>query len=1658
MLISGRISPGTRARFVDRQEISNSMEDTMDSDRSRKFDPNSTKQHPGIRLLLGMIVLILTLAISATGVYAQQNDPPAPNADLGDAPDSTNHHGMDNTAYPGVPGQFPTVFEGTPAGEGPGPLHRNPLVVWLGDKVSLENEADKGPDQEMDAGGNPINNILAKGVDNADNDRADDGWLNRDVPLPDCQEAVLKVRVRKDAAVKTGRLFLNVWIDGNRDGDWADKGVCEPNGHSNEWIVRDFVVDTSTFTGDFQDIEVKTILVYNEKPDAPVWMRFMLSNEQAAQPQPAVDQPNTPAEPDGRGPEKGYELGETEDYLRLPGQNEQAKPDFGDAPDSTNHYGIANVAYPAGPVNGRFPSVWEGTPAGQPSGPMHANPYAVWLGDRVTSEKDADQLPDMDPTTNILDNGANPNASNKDEFDDGWRNGKNMRFVDCEDTTLIVRVSRNPATPGGKMYLNVYFDGDRSGEWRQRKICQTATGDTTNPDYAHEWIVQNFIVDTSAIAGFADIVVPTLKVLNNQPAAPAWMRFTLSEEPVTELAPFEHDGRGPDFPKHYRFGETEDYLHRPVTEPGEPGELVIAKKHSDTDGTVTVGDQITYTIEIGHIGGTAPATVVMSDRLPAEVQLLHGPFVTLLAGNATPLAATFDGSVPPSGEVSWAGHLAPDTKLRIEFVVVVRRCPPANHPMIRNIARLLTQDGKPIGEAMADLQTQCEQPQLPQIQLHKRVVRAGAIDTPNQPEAEQSILVGQEVAYELVLESTTTLAGEVVISDSMPVGVIAAQVNVDRGEATIQDDGALIIWRLRIGPDSGPAHARIQIKPTQRLECEKRVVNIAHWVFYHNNEALHQGQSNQAVIYLVCADLGDAPDSSNHLGIAMEAYPGVPAKYPTVFNVAAPEKGPKHLVTRPFHLGKGVTEEREADLGVDQDPTNNILPALNRPNMDGRDDGLVYNELKLEHCKVARFPVLVSIDAGALAALAALNPNGKAVGYVNVWLDSNRNGDWQDHYECPVDEQTKVTGWEHIVIDHPVDVAALGPGIHKIYLTTNWPVFWPVQQSQRPAWMRITLAESVSRKDFDCGAGSCHIGDGRGHDTSFHLGETEDYLVRSHTDQPSEGADLIIRKEGQLRPERNPETGETFWMAQWSVRYGNGGHADATNVVLTDRLSGPQMLESERSAPVIPPAISGNSLTYAIGKLGPGVEGYIGLQSILPMDTPPGTVITNTVTITADLDTDPSNNTSVVTLTVPLLPPLITYPTPGTTCTGTFTITGRVQPGAAVDLTIVDSAGNTVDAATVVPDSSGQWSHSVVGLPDGEYDINAVAHLGSATSPTTSAHVIVDSSLFWNPLSLRFTADDGHVSIPHDSDGRTDVGGWSIFLRRGTVYTVSLTICCDDPNAMVTLELGSFATLTLTDPDGDGTFTATFTTPSTGRINGRIRICVTCHLIKICSDGEVTIDPEGTVFDITTGLPVGASNVACMAEQVSGAEGQSVFSLWPAADFGQINPQNTGSDGYFSFFTPAGTYQLQVSKSGYQPYRSQDLVVTNAPVHFDVPLTPDVAGGAANTILITDEGFDPAVLTVAPGAVVEFVNMDVVLHSSRSTSPAPSYSLEAAELKSSDAWDSGLLGSGASYKRTLTTEGTYIYADAVNPAITATIIVAQPATPQTSLYLPSIIR
>ncbi|MEZ4732010.1 MAG: hypothetical protein R3E79_33245 [Caldilineaceae bacterium] len=67
---------------------------------------------------------------------------------------------------------------------------------------------------------------------------------------------------------------------------------------------------------------------------------------------------------------------------------------------------------------------------------------------------------------------------------------------------------------------------------------------------------------------------------------------------------------------------------------------------------------------------------------------------------------------------------------------------------------------------------------------------------------------------------------------------------------------------------------------------------------------------------------------------------------------------------------------------------------------------------------------------------------------------------------------------EHIVIDFPVNVVALGAGLQLLNVPTG---LVPWQITDQPAWVRITLSELPSNKTLN--AGGLSYGDGRGYPT-----------------------------------------------------------------------------------------------------------------------------------------------------------------------------------------------------------------------------------------------------------------------------------------------------------------------------------------------------------------------------------------------------------------------------------------------------------------------------------------------------------------------------------------------------------------------------------------------
>ncbi len=1298
---------------------------------------------------------------------------------------------------------------------------------------------------------------------------------------------------------------------------------------------------------------------------------------------------------------------------------DEAPFDFGDAPDSTdNHHASPNIAYP-GPIQGRFPTVWDGVPAVAPSGPVHFDLTEVWLGERVTAEAFADQGFDTDGVNNILLSAGgvvSPLLSDRDGADDGWLNPR-VPIVHCRQTFLKVRVSRAAGIQTGRMYLNVWFDGNRDGDWKDVAPCED------DRLRAHEWIVKNYVIDTSLISGSQDFLIPTSLVLNEKPDGVAWVRFTLSESPaVRPSTGAPADGRGPAYPAGFEMGETEDYRYQPFNE-GDPGTLVITKTASANQ--VAIGDILEYRVTLEHHGGTASIYSGITDVLPAEVQLAGSPVVTEVNPTVVPLIAHFDPGTGPSGAVGWAGQLSPGAKVLLAFPVEVVACPSPHSQTERpivNVARAYYPDGTVIQDQAKTLVVCDPQPE-PELTLTKRVI----ID--HTSEADAALLPGYHATFELTLKNLGVMTRTVHISDDLPSGLIAVSASSGQGVVQIIAGGHTVVWDGEIVPQQ-EVRIHIRVRGDASFRCDRVLVNQAHWF-----SGGYTGKSNPVRIFFRCRDLGDAPDSTNHFSpITMTAYPATPpviARYPTVYSDTMTSiHGPMHIYPHPFHLGRRVSFEVEADIGPDMDGVNNLIPLKDLANRDRWDDGLNPSQVVFKHCEITRFPVVVSIAPQALPLLRPSN----GLGYLNVWLDGNRDGDWADVHDCPTYNGVVP---EHIVVDWPVNANALGPGLHVIYVSTIEPVYWP---SKRPAWLRATLSERPSNKTIAAGA----FGDGRGYSKPFKLGETEDYVWR----QPEEGpVDLGIEKYGRLRLTFDPETQQVWWLAQWKVTYRNHGGTTAPATQLIDHYSANQTLIGVHSHPPLP-LTGGNPMTFTIGSLAPGAGGWVLLRTRLPINTPPGTVITNTAVITDGPDGNPADNRTVVTLTVPTRRPIIVTPRPGTTCTGTLEVRGRAQAGVNVELYV-----NGGLVATVPVDAAGRWMHTLT-LSDGTYDLHAIARSnGSTSAPSPVVRIIVDSTLTWDPLSLRFVDEDGHVILPKDAAGRMDPNGWRVFLRRDTIFTATVRVCCTDPGAQVKLEIPYVGDVPLVDPDNDRIFEGSFQTPNAGPIVGPLRLCTICDLIQVCSDGSVLIDPEGTVFDLTQTQALAGANVGCTAFQGDGQGDGLGYVLWDAEAYGQKNPQTTLDDGYFSFFTPAGTYRLEVDRAGYQPFRSWDLVVVDEPVHYDVPLTPALNETPDYTVTIGAVGFDPAYLVVEPGAVVAWLNTDLDWHTTTSLTPTVIYAgAGLTALGSRDGWDSGLLDAGDVYHRRLDAVGTYTYYDHQNGVSIGTIEVLY------RIYLPLVMR
>ncbi len=233
-------------------------------------------------------------------------------SDLGDAPDSTNTHDRYMNAYPashtGLPysikANYPTVFDDG-SGTGPyGPVHLNDeMVAYLGKTITREIEADTGPDED------PSNNIITNAGTTANRDNGDDGIdLKIPLSLPNCCWTTLGYEVT--VVNPNVDLWVNIWLDWNRDGDWDDVVDC-PEGPAPEWAVQNQFLYNLPIG--LNTITTPAFLPWHPEDIEHIWIRITLSE----QPWKTGSNPGELGNA-GSGPQGKYLIGETEDYYIIP--------------------------------------------------------------------------------------------------------------------------------------------------------------------------------------------------------------------------------------------------------------------------------------------------------------------------------------------------------------------------------------------------------------------------------------------------------------------------------------------------------------------------------------------------------------------------------------------------------------------------------------------------------------------------------------------------------------------------------------------------------------------------------------------------------------------------------------------------------------------------------------------------------------------------------------------------------------------------------------------------------------------------------------------------------------------------------------------------------------------------------------------------------------------------------------------------------------------------------------------------------------------------------------------------------------------------------------------------------------------------------------------
>ena len=144
-----------------------------------------------------------------------------------------------------------------------------------------------------------------------------------------------------------------------------------------------------------------------------------------------------------------------------------------------------------------------------------------------------------------------------------------------------------------------------------------------------------------------------------------------------------------------------------------------------------------------------------------------------------------------------------------------------------------------------------------------------------------------------------------------------------------------------------------------------------------------------------------------------------------------------------------------------------------------------------------------------------------------------------------------------------------------------------------------------------------------------------------------------------------------------------------------------------------------------------------------------------------------------------------------------------------------------------------------------------------------------------------------------------------------------------------------------TDSDHDGIYTADVVSPVTpGEYEVVTIINYTDPTLGARQMRMITvIDPEGYVYELNGGRETRIPGAVVSIYQLDPTTKQ--YSLWPADQYSQENPQVTDVRGSYAFLVPQGTYYVTVDAPGFDKYEGKafDVKAGTNGVHTNIKLS-----------------------------------------------------------------------------------------------------------------------